>query len=59
MFVMTGAIPNTDWVDGCVNLDTKGFVKTGPDLSPENLSTAHWPIIFAIRPPNTSPHATT
>jgi thioredoxin reductase (NADPH) len=41
---MTGAIPNTDWLDGCVVLDNKRFVKTGPDLSPEDLSTAHWPL---------------
>ena len=44
VFVMTGAIPNTDWLDGCVSLDTNGFVKTGPDLSPEDLSTARWPL---------------
>ena len=25
-------------------LDTKGFIKTGPDLSPENLSAARWPL---------------
>jgi thioredoxin reductase (NADPH) len=44
VFVMTGAIPNTDWLDRCVALDNKGFVKTGPDLSPEDLSAAHWPL---------------
>jgi thioredoxin reductase (NADPH) len=44
VFVMTGAIPNTDWLHGCVALDNKGFVKTGPALSPEDLSTAHWPL---------------
>jgi thioredoxin reductase (NADPH) len=44
VFVMTGAIPNTDWLDGCVALDNKRSVKTGPDLSPEDLSTAHWPL---------------
>jgi len=44
VFVMTGAIPNTDWLAGCVALDNKGFVKTGPDLSPEDLSIAHWPL---------------
>jgi thioredoxin reductase (NADPH) len=44
VFVMTGADPNTHWLDGCVALDAKGFIKTGPDLSPENLSTARWPI---------------
>jgi len=48
VFVMTGAAPNTPWLDGCVALDAKGFIKTGPDLSPENLNAAHWPL---VRPP--------
>jgi thioredoxin reductase (NADPH) len=42
VFLMTGADPNTDWLDGCIALDSKGFIKTGLDLSPENLSTANW-----------------
>jgi thioredoxin reductase (NADPH) len=48
VFVMTGADPNTLWLNGCVALDAKGFIKTGPDLSPENLSASHWP--FARQP---------
>jgi thioredoxin reductase (NADPH) len=44
VFVMTGADPNTRWLNGCVALDAKGFIKTGHDLSPENLSAAHWPL---------------
>ena len=44
VFVMTGADPNTRWLNGCVALDAKGFIKTGPDLSPENLSAAGWPL---------------
>jgi thioredoxin reductase (NADPH) len=44
VFIMTGADPNTRWLDGCVALDAKGFIKTGPDLSPEELSAAHWPL---------------
>ena len=44
VFLMTGADPNTDWLDGCIALDSKGFIKTGLDLSTENLSTAHWPL---------------
>ena len=35
--MMTGAVPNTRWLDGCVALDDKGFIKTGPDLSPDDL----------------------
>ena len=42
IFVMTGADPNTSWLDGCVALDDKGFIKTGIDLSPDNLSAAGW-----------------
>ena len=44
VFVMTGAAPNTAWLAGCVALDAKGFIKTGPDLSAEDLSAAHWPL---------------
>ena len=44
LFVMAGAIPNTQWLEGCVTLDAKGFVKTGPDLTPEELSAARWPL---------------
>jgi thioredoxin reductase (NADPH) len=44
IFVMTGADPNTHWLNGCIALDAKGFIKTGPDLSPENLSVAGWPL---------------
>ncbi|MGN6822219.1 MAG: FAD-dependent oxidoreductase [Candidatus Nitrosocosmicus sp.] len=32
VFCMTGATPNTSWLDGCVVLDNKGFIKTGVDL---------------------------
>jgi thioredoxin reductase (NADPH) len=48
VFVMTGADPNTRWLDGCVALDPKGFIKTGRLLSPEDLSAARWPL---ARPP--------
>jgi thioredoxin reductase (NADPH) len=45
IFIMTGADPNTRWLDGCcIALDDKGFIKTGPDLSPDNLSAAGWPL---------------
>jgi thioredoxin reductase (NADPH) len=42
LFIMTGADPNTSWLNGCIVLDSKGFIKTGPDLSSEQLSTAGW-----------------
>ena len=44
VFLMTGGAPNTRWLDGCVVLDEKGFIKTGPDLSPEDLSASGWPL---------------
>jgi thioredoxin reductase (NADPH) len=44
IFVMTGADPNTSWLNGCIALDDKGFIKTGPDLLPEDLSAAGWPL---------------
>jgi len=48
MFMMTGAVPNTRWLGGCVALDAKGFVKTGSDLSSDELAAAKWPL---ARPP--------
>jgi thioredoxin reductase (NADPH) len=44
VFMMTGAVPNTRWVEGCVVRDDKGFIKTGSDLSQDDLVTARWPL---------------
>ncbi|HKG18620.1 MAG TPA: FAD-dependent oxidoreductase, partial [Candidatus Limnocylindrales bacterium] len=48
VFVMTGASPSTKWLEDCVVLDAKGFIKTGPDLSRDELAAAEWPL---ARPP--------
>jgi thioredoxin reductase (NADPH) len=48
VFVMTGATPSTHWLAGCLVLDDHGFIKTGSDLTPEELTAAHWPL---ARPP--------
>jgi thioredoxin reductase (NADPH) len=48
VFLMTGADPNTAWLGGCVAMDEKGFVKTGPEILPADLATAQWPL---ARPP--------
>ena len=32
------------WLNGCVTLDEKGFIKTGPDLTQQNLAAAQWPL---------------
>ena len=42
-------MPNTGWLAGCLALDAKGFIKTGPDLSPDDLAGARWPL---ARPPH-------
>jgi thioredoxin reductase (NADPH) len=47
VFMMTGAVPNTGWLDRCIVLDEKGFIKTGPDLSAEDLTAARWPLARA------------
>jgi thioredoxin reductase (NADPH) len=44
IFLMTGAAPNTKWLDGCVALDEKGFVRTGSDLTEEDLQASGWPL---------------
>jgi thioredoxin reductase (NADPH) len=44
VFLMTGALPNTRWLNGCVALDDRGFVRTGLDLRTQDLSAAHWPL---------------
>lgn len=44
VFLMTGAEANTAWLNGHVALDAKGFIKTGPDLTPDDLAAAHWPL---------------
>ena len=42
VFSMTGAVPNTGWLEGCLTLDANGFVKTGTALTPEDLAAAGW-----------------
>jgi thioredoxin reductase (NADPH) len=44
VFVMTGAAPSTNWLNGCLTLDSQGFIKTGPDLSQDDLIAAKWPL---------------
>ena len=44
LVVMTGAVPNTTWLQGCVVLDGEGFIKTGFDLSTEELNASKWPL---------------
>ena len=51
VFVMIGADPNTDWLAGCLDLDDKGFVRTGQDAAGKALASPYAttkPGIFAV-----------
>ncbi|MGB0010739.1 MAG: FAD-dependent oxidoreductase [Candidatus Sulfotelmatobacter sp.] len=43
LFIMAGASPRTEWLKGCVLLDSKGFILTGRDLDPLSQSFK-WPL---------------
>jgi len=47
-FVFIGAVPRTDWLDGTVARDARGFVLAGPDLLDEGRPPSGWPL---DRPP--------
>ena len=55
LFLMTGACPNTGWLQGCLALDGKQFIKTGSQLdgdwplsrAPHMLETSR-PGVFAV-----------
>jgi thioredoxin reductase (NADPH) len=42
LFVFIGAAPRTDWLDGVVVRDSRGFVVAGPDLSVEGERPDGW-----------------
>lgn len=44
LFSMTGAMPNTAWLQGCLTLDDKQFIRTGADLHTEDLASSQWPL---------------
>ncbi|HWL75501.1 MAG TPA: NAD(P)/FAD-dependent oxidoreductase, partial [Burkholderiaceae bacterium] len=51
VFVMIGAEPNTDWLDSCLELDTRGFIITGRDEEGRALDSPYAttvPGIFAV-----------
>jgi thioredoxin reductase (NADPH) len=56
LFLMTGAFPNTAWLNGCLTLDAKQFIKTGVDLGldwplqrrPPYLLETSLPGVFAV-----------
>ncbi|HEY0800759.1 MAG TPA: FAD-dependent oxidoreductase, partial [Steroidobacteraceae bacterium] len=42
VFLMTGALPCTGWLNSCIALNDKGFVRTGADLRSEDLLASKW-----------------
>ncbi|MBZ9653649.1 FAD-dependent oxidoreductase [Phyllobacterium lublinensis] len=51
LFLMIGAVPNTDWLDGCVELDDRGFILTGHDRNNAPTSSPYAtsvPGVFAV-----------
>jgi thioredoxin reductase (NADPH) len=51
VFVMTGAQPNSEWLRGCVDMDARGFIKTGADidgLRPGSPYSTALPGVFAV-----------
>jgi len=41
VFLMTGAVPSTGWLRGCIALNDKGFVLTGADLTAPDLALSN------------------
>ncbi len=51
VFVMIGAVPNTDWLNGCVEVDKAGFIRTGVDVTERRVGSAFEtsrPGVFAV-----------
>jgi thioredoxin reductase (NADPH) len=42
VFLMTGALPCTQWLNPCIALNDKGFVRTGADVRAEDLPKDKW-----------------
>jgi thioredoxin reductase (NADPH) len=44
LFIFIGAVPRTDWLDGVVTRDARGFVPTGPALLVDGRRPPAWPL---------------
>ena len=42
LFILIGAAPHTDWLDGVVERDERGFILAGPDLSRHEERPKRW-----------------
>jgi thioredoxin reductase (NADPH) len=54
LFMFIGAEPNTEWLEGCVELDDKGYVLTGADRADSRGAASRYPLqtsrprVFAV-----------
>ncbi|WP_420393610.1 FAD-dependent oxidoreductase [Acuticoccus sp.] len=51
VFVMIGAVPNAGWVADCVEIDERGFVRTGTEVTSRRVGSAFetsQPGVFAV-----------
>lgn len=48
LFVMIGGVPHTEWLDGVVERDPRGYLLTGHALSTDGFPPSEWPL---ERPP--------
>jgi len=48
LFIMVGAAPNSDWLSGLVELDRKGFVRTGREVGGVSTFATSHPRIWAV-----------
>lgn len=44
LFVMIGAVPRTEWLEGTIARDSEGFLLTGPDLPSDRRRANAWPL---------------
>jgi thioredoxin reductase (NADPH) len=44
LFIFIGATPSTDWLEGVVKMDRRGFVLTGPQLRENGHQPKAWPL---------------
>jgi len=48
LFIFIGAVPHTGWLEGCIQLDKRGFVLTGQSLPPESLTSESWKSVARV-----------
>jgi thioredoxin reductase (NADPH) len=48
LFVMIGAVPNTDWLGNCLELDEAGFVRTGRQCDALSGYATSQPGVYAV-----------